>query len=129
MKQCFPQLRIVINGGISTLEQAEALLQKVDGVMLGREAYQNPYILHRVDNKFFGMPAREKSRQEYLQQFIPYVQAELDRGTPLRHMARHLMGLFKGQSGGKQFRRHLSEYCHEENAGVNVILDALSFTN
>lgn len=129
VKQCFPQLRIVINGGISTLEQAAELLQAVDGVMLGREAYQNPYILHAVDNKFFGLPANDKSRRDYLHQFIPYIQAELNRGTPLRHMARHLMGLFKGQNGGKQFRRHLSEYCHQDDAGVDVILDALSFTN
>lgn len=129
LKTYFPQLSIVINGGITSLEQADSLLQKVDGVMMGREAYQNPYILHEVDNKIFDMPVLEKSRKEYLLQFIPYMQSELELGTPLRHMARHLMGLFKGQKGGKQFRRHLSEYCHQDNAGVNVVLDALSFTS
>lgn len=129
VKEHFPHLRIVINGGISNLDQAAVLLQRVDGVMLGREAYQNPYILHEVDTKLFGFPPVLKSRSDYLQQFIPYMQAELDRGTPLRHMARHLMGLFKGQKGGRQFRRHLSEYCHQDKAGINIVLDALSFTN
>lgn len=129
VKQQFPHLRIVINGGINTLDQAVELLQFVDGVMLGREAYQNPYVLHEVDSKIFGLPASSKTRSDYLAQFIPYIEAELKRGTPLRHMARHLMGLFKGQQGGKQFRRHLSEYCHQDNAGINVVLDALAFTN
>ena len=128
LKYQFPQLSIVINGGITSLEQACSLLHKVDGVMLGREAYQNPYILHEVDSKIFHLPGLEKSRKEYLLQYIPYMQAEIQRGTPLRHMARHLMGLFKGQKGGKQFRRHLSEYCHQDNADVKTVLDALSFT-
>jgi len=127
VKAEFPQLQIVINGGITSLAQAQELLQHVDGVMMGREAYQNPYILHNVDSELFNLPASTKSRADYLMQFLPYMEAELQRGIPLRHMARHLMGLFKGQQGGKQFRRHLSEYCHQDNADIRIVLDALSF--
>ena len=127
VKRQFPQLNIIINGGITTIYQAESLLLQVDGVMLGREAYQNPFILHEVDSRLFGLPMHEKTRSDYLREFLPYMQAELDRGTPLRHMARHLMGLYKGQKGGKQFRRHLSEYCHQDRADIKVILDAMAF--
>lgn len=126
-KKQFPHLQIVINGGITTLDQTEELLRHVDGVMLGREAYQNPYILHEVDSRLFGANAIYKSRSDYLRMFLPYMQSELANGTPLRHMARHLMGLYKGQPGGKQFRRHLSEYCHQDNAGIDVVLDAMRY--
>lgn len=129
VKQHFPDLSIIINGGITTLDLATELLQSVDGVMLGREAYQNPYVLHEVDSRLFGLSVEAKSRGDYLIQFMPYIEAELERGTPLRHMARHLMGLFKGQKGGKQFRRHLSENSHQDKAGINVMWDALAFTN
>lgn len=129
VKQALPQLRIVLNGGITTLDQASSLLQQVDGVMLGREAYQNPYILHEVDNRFFGAGPDNRTRLDYLQQFLPYVESELNQGTPLRHMARHLMGLFKGEPGGKQFRRHLSDHCHKDEASVRVLLEAAAFVN
>lgn len=127
VKQQFPALQIVINGGITSLQQSRELLERVDGVMLGREAYQNPYVLHNVDSELFDMPVSTKSRNDYLVEFLPYIESELAQGTPLRHIARHLMGLFKGQQGGKQFRRHLSEYCHQDKAGIEIILDALAF--
>lgn len=126
VKEFFPELSIVINGGITRLQQAEELLEKLDGVMVGREAYQNPYFLHEVDEILFGEPHAEKSRVDYLRDYLPYIETELQKGTPLRHMSRHVLGLFKGQQGGKQFRRHLSEHGHKSDAGLNVVLDALA---
>lgn len=127
VKNNFPQLEIVINGGITCLNDVEQLLAHVDGVMLGREAYHNPYILHEVDHRFFGKESNKKSRVEYLRQYLPYVESELARGVPLKHMSRHLLGLFKGQRGGKQFRRHLSENSYRPRADLRVIQDALAY--
>ena len=128
VKENFPELEIVINGGITTFSDANCFLRTVDGVMIGREAYQNPFFLAKVDEYFFNSPAIRKERAEYLEKYIPYIESELKKGTPLKHMTRHLLGLFKGQKGGKQFRRHLSENAHRENAGIEVIADALKFT-
>ena len=128
VKENFPELEIIINGGITTFSDANCFLQTVDGVMIGREAYQNPFFLAKVDEYFFNGPVIRKERAEYLEEYIPYIESELKKGTPLKHMTRHLLGLFKGQKGGKQFRRHLSENAHEENAGIEVIADALKFT-
>ena len=128
VKENFPELEIVINGGITTFSDANCFLRTVDGVMIGREAYQNPFFLAKVDEYFFNSPAIRKERAEYLEEYIPYIESELKKGTPLKHMTRHLLGLFKGQKGGKQFRRHLSENAHEENAAIEVIVDALKFT-
>ncbi len=128
VKENFPELEIVINGGITTFSDANCFLRTVDGVMIGREAYQNPFFLAKVDEYFFNSPAIRKERAEYLEEYIPYIESELKKGTPLKHMTRHLLGLFKGQKGGKQFRRHLSENAHRENAGIEVIADALKFT-
>ena len=128
VKENFPELEIVINGGITTFSDANCFLRTVDGVMIGREAYQNPFFLAKVDEFFFNSPAIRKERAEYLEEYIPYIESELKKGTPLKHMTRHLLGLFKGQKGGKQFRRHLSENAHRENAGIEVIADALKFT-
>ena len=129
VKEVFPQLEIVINGGITNLEAAEKLLEDLDGVMLGREAYQNPFILHPVDSRFFGDTQNSKTRQDYLLQYLPYMESELASGTPFKHMSRHLLGLFKGQKGGKQYRRYLSENSQHESAGINVLLDALAYVN
>lgn len=129
VKQAFPQLSIIINGGIKTLEDAELLLNKTDGVMLGREAYKNPFILNEVDTVFFGAPSNGQTRTERLQKFIPYIEQELARGTPLHHMTRHILGLYKGQKGGKQFRRHLSENSYGKTANISVLLDAISYVN
>jgi len=129
LKRTFPKLGIVINGGIRTLSDAESLLEQTDGVMLGREAYQNPYLLNDVDSTFFGTTNSTHTRTERLQQYIPYIERELAKGTPLHHMTRHILGLFKGQRGGKQFRRQLSENSYRKSAGIEVLLDALSYVN
>lgn len=129
VKEWFPQLEVIVNGGITNLSAVAEFLSQLDGVMLGREAYQNPFILHQVDTLFFAENPTVKSRIEYLQDYLPYIANELDKGTPLKHMSRHLLGLFKGEKGGKQFRRHLSENSHRQNAGLEVINDAIGFVS
>ena len=129
VKQAFPELSIIINGGIKTLQDAESLLKKTDGVMLGREAYQNPFILNEVDAVFFGAATNAQTRTEGLQKFIPYIEEELERGTPLHNMTRHILGLYKGQKGGKKFRRHLSENSYKKAADIGVLLDAISYVD
>ncbi|MGI9251109.1 MAG: tRNA dihydrouridine(20/20a) synthase DusA [Pseudohongiellaceae bacterium] len=126
-KAHFPELEIIINGGIDSLVQARTFLQAVDGVMLGREAYQNPYLLHQVDSEIFGETAADRTRQQYLEQFLPYVEQELARGTPLHHITRHTLGLFRGVKGGRQYRRHLSQHACDPGAGIAVLRDALNF--
>jgi tRNA-dihydrouridine synthase A len=125
VKQAFPDLEIIINGGIASLEEAKQHLSQLDGVMLGREAYQNPFILHAVDSLLFNEDTENKTRLDYLQAYLPYVEEQLKLGIPLQHMSRHILGLFKGEKGGKQYRRHLSENCFRKGAGVEVLLDAM----
>ena len=129
VKKAFPQLSIIINGGIKTLQDAASLLENTDGVMLGREAYKNPFILNKVDAIFFGTATNFQTRTDQLQKFIPYIEQELALGTPLHHMTRHILGLFKGQKGGKQFRRHLSEKSYDKNADIGILLEAISYVD
>lgn len=129
VKRAFPQLSIIINGGIKTLADGLSLLNETDGVMMGREAYQNPFILNDVDATFFGAEKSSATRIELLEKFVPYIEKELACGTPLHYMTRHLLGLFKGQKGGKQFRRHLSENSYSKNADLGVLLDAVSYVD
>ena len=127
VKQEFPELNFIINGGITSINEALSLLEKMDGVMIGREAYNNPYFLREVDNRIFGDLTSEKSRTDYLYQYLPYIESQLTDGASLHHMTRHLLGLFKGQKGGKLYRRHLSEYSHKKEASINVLLDAIAY--
>jgi len=126
IKHQFPELEIIINGGICTLQQCQAHLQQVDGVMLGREAYHNPWLLRGVDSELFGQSLPATSRAGVLEQFFPYISQELAAGTALHHMTRHVLGLFQGQPGGKRFRRHLSEHAHRPGAGLDVLQAALA---
>jgi len=127
IKEQFPDLEIVINGGIRSLADSKAMLEKVDGVMIGREAYQNPNLLALVDREIFDSNTRAITQEEVLKSFISYAREELDRGTALKHMTRHILGLFQGQPGAKRFRRHLSENAHKTDAGINVLEDAANF--
>lgn len=128
IKQRFPELEIVINGGIKTLAECQAHLEQVDGVMIGREAYQNPYpLLSRVDCELYGDSHPIPSRMEIAEQFIPYLEQRMASGQPLYAIIKHLMGLFHAQRGGKQFRRYLSENGHHRDAGVAVFREALKF--
>lgn len=125
MKERFPHLRIILNGGVQTMRQSLAILEKVDGVMMGREAYHNPWVLHEVDSMLFEDPDPGYSRMDILKRYLPYVEEQLTHGTPLQHMTRHILGLFHGVPGGKAFRRHLSENAFRRNAGLSVLEDAM----
>ena len=124
LKQELPELTIVLNGGVTTLDQAAAHLAHVDGVMIGRAAYQEPYMLADADRRFFAASAPAPSRQQVLEAFIPYVERELAEGTPLAHMTRHILGLYNGLPGARAFRRYLSENAHRPGADASLILEA-----
>jgi tRNA-dihydrouridine synthase A len=125
LKADFPGLKIILNGGINSLEQAEAHVRVFDGVMLGRSAYENPYLLAEVDQRFFGVTSAIPSRAAVLEAFKPYVEAELRRGHRLNSMTRHILGLFQGVRGGRVWRRYLSENAGLPNAGIEVLDRAL----
>ena len=129
LKQDFPHLSIVINGGIKTLEDVQAQLPCVDGVMIGREAYSNPYVLAEIDQAVYASTEALPLRDEIVQRFVPYLEEELRLGTKLSFITRHLMGLFQGQYGARLWRRYLSEEAYKPNAGINVIAAALALTN
>jgi tRNA-dihydrouridine synthase A len=126
LKQEFPELTIVINGGIRSAAECQAHLAQVDGVMLGREAYENPYALAAIDAALFAEgDAALPSREAILEAYRPYVERQLATGTQLKHISRHLLGLYRGQPGGRQFRRTLSERAHAPGAGIEVLMDAI----
>ncbi len=126
LKQERPQLQVVVNGGIADLAEATAHLEHADGAMLGRAAYHDPYLLHRLDVAWFG--GIERSRAELLRALRPYVEAQLERGVFLKHIARHLLGLFHGERGGRAFRQILSEGAHRPGADWALIERALEVT-
>jgi tRNA-dihydrouridine synthase A len=126
LKQDFPELRIVINGGIHTLDECREHLRHVDGVMLGRETYENPWMLSEVDAGLFGASARTLTRAELLRSYLPYVERELANGTPLALITRHILSLFRGEPGGRAYRRILSERACKPGAGIEVIEAALA---
>ncbi|HEY8697841.1 MAG TPA: tRNA dihydrouridine(20/20a) synthase DusA [Rhizomicrobium sp.] len=120
-----PRLTIVLNGGIASLDAAERHLSQVDGVMMGRAAYQSPAILAEVDRRFFG---GEESDLEYaVEAYVDHMTDQLARGVPLNAMTKHMLGLFNGRPGARLFRRHLSENACRRGAGIQVLRDALGF--
>ncbi|WP_221895929.1 tRNA dihydrouridine(20/20a) synthase DusA [Bathymodiolus japonicus methanotrophic gill symbiont] len=125
IKQDFPDLEIIINGGITTLEQAAGFLTSVDGVMIGREAYHNPYLLAEVDAMIYQQPARLQSRHEVVSAMLPYIQQQLAAGVRLHSITRHMLGLFHGIKGARAWRRHLSESGPRAGVDENVVLEAL----
>jgi tRNA-dihydrouridine synthase A len=124
LKQDFPHLTIVLNGGVRTLDEAQAHLERVDGVMLGRAVYEDPFVLEQADARFFGLN-RVPTRLEVAQAMLRYAEAQLEQGTPLWAIARHMLNLFKGQPGGRLWRRLLSERACRRGAGVEVLRQAL----
>ena len=125
LRRELPDAVIVINGGIVTIEQALAHVTEVDGVMLGRAAYDNPYGLAALNRALFGnTDVVLRSRGDYLARYLDYVDVELARGTELHHISRHLLNLFQGQAGGRRWRRLLSENAHRPGAGREVLVDA-----
>lgn len=125
LKQAHPDLEIVLNGGIERLEQAADCLDRVDGVMMGRAAYREPWRLLGVDPLAFGEPAPFASARAALEAYIPYVERELARGARLHAMTRHVLGLFRAVPGARAFRRHLSTCAITPDAGVGVLREAL----
>ena len=127
IKQLFPQLAIVINGGIKTAADSLDQLQHCDGVMIGREAYQNPYSLVSQEQALFtGNHAPD--RQDIATAMLDYIEQQLQQGARLHHITRHMLGLFNSQPGGKAFRRHLSQNAHKTGAGPEILLQALALT-
>jgi tRNA-dihydrouridine synthase A len=119
VKADFPGLEIVLNGGLRSLDEAAAHLDRVDGVMLGRQAYENPYLLSEVDALFYGDVREPPSREEIIERFLPYVSAQIGRGVRLPSMTRHIVGLFAGRPGARAWRRHLTEAGRlRQDAGV-----------
>ena len=126
LKQEFPDLEIIINGGVETLHQAEGHLARVDGVMIGRAAYHNPWLLADADRRLFGAENPVKSRAEVVEMMIPYLEAHLrEEGGKPSHVTRHMLGLFNGQPGARKWRRALSENAVRKDAGAEVLTEAL----
>ncbi|KAF1711984.1 tRNA dihydrouridine(20/20a) synthase DusA [Pseudoxanthomonas kalamensis DSM 18571] len=126
LKRERPSLQVVVNGGIATQSAAQAQLAQVDGVMLGRAAYHDPWLLHELDAALYGGPCGERAQK--LRAFRPYVEAQLQAGVALKHITRHLLGLFHGQPGGRRFRQILSEGAHRPGAGWELLEQALAAT-
>jgi tRNA-dihydrouridine synthase A len=126
LKAAHPELEIVLNGGIGSLEDAKRHLVYVDGVMLGRAAYQTPYLLADVDRRVYGRAAAHISRRDVIERLIPYTEHHLARGGRLNSIARHILGLYHGRRGARAFRRYLSENAVRDGAGIDVLLGALA---
>jgi tRNA-dihydrouridine synthase A len=126
LKERHPALTIVLNGGIDTLEQASTHLGRVDGVMMGRAAYKEPWRLLTVDPELYGAPAPLASAREAASAMIPYIEREIATGVRLNSIVRHMLGLFTGVPGARAFRRHLATAAVQPGAGAEVLREALS---
>jgi tRNA-dihydrouridine synthase A len=126
LKSSRPELTIIINGGIETIAEAQEHLEHVDGVMLGRAAYQNPYILADVDRLIFGDMTEPPTRSEALTALLPYAERHLSKGGRLSNITRHVLGLYHGQPRGRVFRRVLSERATEASARADVLREAVA---
>jgi tRNA-dihydrouridine synthase A len=125
LKAAHPELAIVLNGGVASLDEALVHLGKVDGVALGRAAYQNPYLLADVDRRLFGETDATRSRRDVLEALIPYAERHVRAGGRLNNVTRHILGLYHGQPRARAFRRHLSEKAPRGGAGIGVLLEAI----
>lgn len=125
VKRRFPELEIIINGGFDSIDACRDQLNHVDGVMVGRAAYNRPWFLADVDPVIFGCTAPCENRTDAVERFIPYVHERLAQGVPLQAMTRHIMNIFHGCHGGRRFRRYLSEHAHRSDADTGVLREAL----
>ena len=125
LKRDFPDCEIVINGGLTDIGQIEAVLREVDGAMIGRQAYHQPYFLAELAHHF-GDSAALPDRRDIVRRILPYVESVLRGGEPLARVTRHMLGLFAGQPGARAWRRHISENAHREGAGTEVLINALN---
>ena len=129
LKKDFPHLTIVVNGGIQTIEECHDHLEHVDGVMLGREAYQNPWMLAQVDEALFGMDSPLKSRDDVIAALLPFAEQHIAQGGQLNHVTRHILGLYHGVPGAKKFRRHQSENAYKKEAGISILAEAYALVS
>lgn len=127
LKRDFPHLNISINGGIKTIDEIKQHLQFVDGVMVGREAYQNPSLLGQIDHELFDPNAPIITAKQAVENMLPYIDNQLRQGIYLNHIVRHMLGAFQHCKGARQWRRHLSENACKQGAGVEVVQQALAF--
>lgn len=126
IKRDHPELEILLNGGVQDLHQVEQHLPHLDGVMVGRQAYHDPYLLAEVDRRLYADPHAIPSRAAVVRQLLPYVERQLTEGAQLKHISRHILGLFQGMPGAKAWRRHISQHAHVAGAGPEVIEAALA---
>lgn len=127
LKCDYPQLTIALNGGVKTIDEIKHHLQFVDGVMVGREAYQNPLLLTKIDAQIFGIDKPSIEAISAIKALYPYIEQQLTQGAQLNHIMRHTLGIFNGRKGAKQWRRYLSENAHKKGAGIEVVEQALAF--
>lgn len=124
LKKDFPHLNVILNGGIKTLESIQEALTQLDGVMIGREAYSNPYFLAELEREIFKNP-NVRSRSEVIEALFPYIEKMLAQGTELKDITRHILGLYQGLPGARQWRRILSEQAYKPAANSNIVRQAL----
>ena len=124
LKKEFPSLTIVLNGGITSMSEINTHLTHIDGVMLGRKAYEDPWFLAKVDSLLFKKTSSTKTRIEIIEKMIPYIKEEVSSGEKLNHITRHLVGLYKGEPGGRKFRRYLADYAHSKDADYKTLVEA-----
>ena len=127
LKRDYPNLTIAINGGVKTIDEIKHHLNYVDGVMVGREAYQNPMLLAQIDSQIFGLDTQPIDPIAAIRCLYPYIEQQLLQGAQLNHIMRHTLGIFNGQKGAKQWRRYLSENAYKKGAGIEVVEHALNF--
>ncbi|MDG0995824.1 MAG: tRNA dihydrouridine(20/20a) synthase DusA [Gammaproteobacteria bacterium] len=125
IKQDFPKLEIILNGGVKSIPEMQQHLKQVDGVMIGREAYKHPQFLLDIDRVLFDADGTKNSLVDVVHLYCRYMDDKLKEGVPLNAMAKHLLSLFQGVPGAKLWRRHLSEHIHQAGADTAVIEDAL----
>lgn len=125
LKQGFPELEIIINGGVNNLQQSQQHLQHVDGVMMGREAYNNPYVLSQVDRELYGDNHTIETRGQILHQYIEYCSKQLQQGVRLNHLTRHIIGLYHGEPRSRLWRRYISEHAHLPTSGIEILQQAV----
>ena len=124
LKRDFPDLKIILNGGLKTIEDIQKSMPHVDGVMIGREAYSNPYFMAEIEREIFGSKTVAE-RLEIVERMMPYIERELTAGTPLKDITRHILGLWQGLPGARRWRRILSEEAYKPAANANVVRLAL----
>ncbi len=127
LKREFPNLEIILNGGISDTDLVLGHLEHVDGVMIGRQAYHDPYFLTELEKALFGtVDLQAPDRHEIIESMLPYIEQQMSAGAELQHITRHMLGLFAGQPGARAWRRYLSQNAHLPGAGIEVLQDALA---